>query len=160
MRTFQPHIRAILVLIAGTLIVILPFIRTTRGVRDAFGPLERPFRIAQTWNLYGSGPSVLRRFEVLVDGEVRYRAADAEHTWRKPSFTYRRVRPIVVNVCMKRSKNARPFYAWVVRKARETWPDAQKVELRCTQSKFPDGPPTEMLRIEATAPEWSARKVQ
>lgn len=149
------HARAVAVLVVGLLIAILPF---RREVAQVFGPVLQPLRIAQSWTLYGTGPMIVRRFEVLVDGQLVYRAGDGAYPWRRATFTYRRVRPTVVHTCIGDGKNARHLARWVVAEARAEFPEAQEIVLRCTTTPWPDGEQAVEYLARAAAPEWNVRQ--
>ena len=56
------------------------------------GPPQKLFRIRQAWHLYRDGPSSVRRLEVRIDGELRYRSEDPAYRWRTGILDNRRVR--------------------------------------------------------------------
>lgn len=146
------HLRAGAVLVVGILLLALPFDARVRGV---VGPALKPFRIAQTWSLYSTGPRELRRFEVWVDGQLTYRAGDRAHRWRRHTLTYRRVRPTIVHSCIGDGRNRAHLVAWLLRELRDDHPEAKEVVVRCTVTPFPGGgaETVEMAAI-AHAPDW------
>ena len=148
------HLRGFLVLIAALLIGGLPIVRHADGMGWVHD-LEGPLLIPQTWRLYGTGPRIRRVFEVYADDELLYRSADPEHTWRRATFTYRRVRPIVVQVCMTKSRNREPFLDWVGQLVKRDRPDVARIVMRCTVGPWPGGNEEEKVRYEATAPSFT-----
>lgn len=133
---------------------VLPFDLPGHGW---LAPLQRPLRIAQSWNLYGLGPNNAWVFEVWIEGEVAYRAGDDEHTWMRPAFRYRRVRPVAVNTCRESSKNAVGLAAFVVNAALAVNPEVTEVEIVCTRSPWPGLEPEETYRLTMRAPDWTPR---
>ena len=120
---------------------------------------QRPFRIAQTWNLYRNGPGKVRHMEVWIDGELRYRSQSEDHTWREGKLRSRRIRPMVESTCVgRRSRNWKGLTRWVVSMAREDFPDVKKVAIHCKQAPFPGTEGEDLShRIEAEAPKWTPR---
>jgi len=124
-------------------------------------PIQKPFRIAQNWSLYRDGPARVRRLEVWVAGELRYRSLDSEYDWLAPQLRSRRLRPVVESSCRYTSgkaRNWRGLTRYVAERALERWPEATQVQLTCTVSPFPgeDARPTH--RMEASAPDWTPRR--
>jgi hypothetical protein len=120
---------------------------------------QRPFRIAQTWNLYRNGPSRVRHMEIRVGGELKYRTQSSEHTWLGPQIGSRRIRPMVESTCLgRRSKNWRGLSRWVVDCALRDFPQATEVSILCQQSPFPGTKADKLSHmIVATAPDWTPR---
>lgn len=126
-----------------------------RPITSALSHLERPLRLAQSWNLYGVGPNRMVRFEVLVDDVSWFRAADPAHTYRKAFLRYRRIRPVVVNTCLDQSRHSERLVELLVEDVRADAPDARKVVVRCTSARWPGtGEAKEMVRWTAEAPTW------
>jgi hypothetical protein len=122
-----------------------------------FEPLQRPLRIAQSWSLYPRGPAKVRRFEVLVDGQVVYRSNDDDADWLASVLRYRRVRPIVGATCNNRSKNDDELVDYVVREARADFPQATEIVVRCTVSPWPGTSPKPSRSFVASAPDFRPR---
>jgi len=118
-------------------------------------PVQRMFRIEQTWNFYAGGLDKLHRLEVWVDDAMVYRSGDPEHDWFAPQLTTRRLRPIVqATVVTRSSRNARSLARFVVSHAREDFPEARTITLKATRGHFPG---TEMRvhhTLTAEAPDW------
>ncbi|HMU81122.1 MAG TPA: hypothetical protein PKC57_12760, partial [Microthrixaceae bacterium] len=71
-------------------------------VVELFAPIQKPFRIAQSWHLYKDGPAKLQRLEIFVDDQLVHRSVDPGHAWLEPQLRYRRVRPMVESTVTKR----------------------------------------------------------
>lgn len=133
-----------------------------RAVREpivaVLTPIQRPLRMAQSWGLYGGGPAKLRRLEIYVDGRLVFRSNDPEATWLEPALRYRRIRPVVDAHCMGKSKNTPGLMTWIVRRAREDFPEATHLRLQCTEQKRGGDRSitVRMLRV-AAAPDWRVR---
>jgi len=126
-----------------------------RPITSALSHLERPLRLAQSWNLYGVGPNRMVRFEVLVDDEPWFRAADPEHSYRKSFLRYRRIRPVVVNTCLDKSRHSERLVELLVQDVRADAPDAREVVVRCTSTPWPgNGDGKEIVRWTAEGPTW------
>jgi len=149
--TARDHLRGALVAFALFFMLVLPW-----GLPGAseLKSLQRPFRIAQSWGLYGVGPANAWVFEVWFEDEVVYRAGDMDHTWLRSVFRYRRVRPVVVNTCRNKSKNAHGLANVVVRRALEENPNLTEISIRCTRSPWPGTEPQEVHRLTMHAPNW------
>ena len=119
--------------------------------------IQKPFRVAQTWNLYRDGPGRVNRLEILVDGEVVHRTADGERDWLTPQLRSRRIRPMVESTARKKtSKNWRGLSRFISDRAREDFPGVQSVEIRATQKPFRGGQERVRHRILMSAPDWKA----
>jgi hypothetical protein len=119
-------------------------------------PLQRPLRIAQGWSLYGAGPNKVKRFELWADGQLVYRSHDPDARWLAGTLRYRRIRPIVAALCGKRSKSDDQLVRYLARRAgREL--GAQELVALCTSSPWPGTQPKEIVRFEASAPQWYVR---
>ena len=126
---------------------------------NLLSPLQRPLRIAQSWGLYGGGPSGVERMEILIDNTLVYRSKDPAHEWLAPVLTYRRVRPIVNTTCQSDSRNDAHLMAFILTHARADFPDAKEVVVRCTTAEFTaPTDTTELVRYTATGPEWVLSK--
>ena len=94
--------------------------------------------------------------EILVDDEVWYRAADPDHTYRKSFLRYRRIRPVVVNTCLEKSRHSQRLVELLVKDVRAEAPHAREVVVRCTSARWPgQGDAKEMVRWTAAAPTWA-----
>ncbi len=142
--------------------VIADFNRTVRvPLIRPLEPIQKPFRIAQNWSLYRDGPARVRRLEVRIDGELRYRSLDSEHAWLAPQLRSRRLRPVVESSCRytnNKAKNWRGLTRFIAERALEAWPEATQVELTCTVSPFPGEDPEPTHRMDALAPDWQPRR--
>ncbi|GEM_PF-1254837 len=120
---------------------------------------QRPFRLAQTWNLYRNGPPKVRHMEIWIDGERAFRSQSDALRWLGPQLGSRRIRPMIEASCIRRhSKNWRGLMRWVAGRAVDAFPEAQEVEIRCKQAPFPgDADETLAHRIVAKAPDWKPR---
>ncbi len=120
------------------------------------GPPQKLFRIRQAWHLYRDGPSVVRRLEVRVDGELRYRSEDPAYRWRTGILDNRRVRPVVSSTVQKAgAKNAAGLTRLITGLARADFPTATEVTIACTRSKFPGTSPKVAHGWVARAPAWT-----
>ncbi len=132
-----------------------------RPVANRVGKFQPVFRIRQAWNLYRDGPRQIYRLEVRVDGEPVYRTEDPELDWLAPQLRNRRMRPVVESTVRKwKSGNWRGLSRFVVAQARQTWPQAERVELVSLRSKRPGNRPQVQHRIIATAPDWGLEKTR
>lgn len=127
---------------------------------DIFEPLQRPFRISQNWNLYRDGPNRLWRMEILVDDRLVYRSVDEEYDWMELPFRNRRLRPMVEAVIQEKDATNWPgLVRFIVRHAREDFPDAQRVEVRAMVGNFPGRKMSLDHGFYAEAPKWDAKKL-
>lgn len=121
-----------------------------------FAPLQLPFRLGQDWNLYRDGPNKVRRLEIRVDDAVVYRSVDPNFTWLEPQLRNRRVRPMVESTTVDRnSPNWKGLSHFIVARAREDFPTATRVELRCLAGSFPGQKLTVHHSYVAEAPDWT-----
>ena len=128
--------------------VRLPLVRKTQWV-------QKPFRVAQTWNLYRDGPRRINRMEIWVDGELVHRTADSEHDWLTPQLRSRRVRPMVESTTrQKNSKNWEGLSRYIAARAQLEFAGVQKVEIRARQVRFTGGEESTKHRILVEAPDW------
>ena len=128
----------------------LPLVEKTEWV-------QKPFRVAQTWNLYRDGPGRVNRMEILIDGQLVHRTADSEFNWLTPQLRSRRIRPMVESTARKKtSKNWRGLSRFVGERAQEDFPEATSVEIRATQVSFRGGRERVRHRILMAAPDWEA----
>lgn len=132
---------------------------------DLVAPVQRPFRVRQSWHLYRDGPSRIHRLEIRVDDRLVHRTGDPEHAWRQAQLRNRRLRPIFANVVMKTgTPNWRGALRWVVQEVRVDFPQARQVELRATRIRFPGtrrlGEQVEVHhRYLARAPAWEGQEL-
>jgi hypothetical protein len=125
-----------------------PVIRPMRSI-------ERTFRIKQAWNLYGGGPRRVVRLEVWVDGDLRYRSADADHTWLSSALDHRRFRPIVERVAEKPgAANFRVVCDLVVERALADGLGPREVEMRATRQSRGGRPSVVHHGAVCRAPDW------
>jgi hypothetical protein len=121
-------------------------------------PIQKPFRIAQTWNLYRDGPGRVRRMEIQVDGVPVFRTGDAALQWLGPQLASRKIRPVLETTTRsRRSRNWKGISRFVVERARADHPQAKKVELLFLVGDFPGVRMEESHRIVAQAPLWLVR---
>lgn len=138
---------------------VLGAARLAYGVREpAIRPIraiERTFRVKQAWNLYGGGPRRVVRLEVWIDGDLRYRSADAEHTWLSPALDHRRFRPIVERVAEKPgAANFRVVCDLVVERALAEGAQPREVEMRAIRQKQGGAPAVVHHGAVCRAPDW------
>jgi hypothetical protein len=116
---------------------------------------QKVFRIRQSWHLYRDGPSMVRRMEVRVDGELLYRSEDPDHRWQTARLDNRRVRPMVETTAMKaKARNAAGLTRYIRDLARADHPDAQAVEIVFTSGRFPGVNAKAHHGWVARAPDW------
>jgi hypothetical protein len=119
-------------------------------------PLQRPLRLGQSWNLYGNGPMVVRRMEIVFDDALVYRSGDPDLDWFEPALRNRRMRPVIETAAeVPKPRNRLGLARLVVEKARASVPTVQRVELRFTVSDFPGGAPVLDHSLSAAAPDWT-----
>ena len=117
--------------------------------------MQKPFRIAQTWNLYRDGPGRINRMEIYLDGELVHRTADSEHDWLTPQLRSRRLRPVVESTArQKKSKNYRGLGRFIKNRALEDFPDTESIEIRAVWERYPEGDPSIRHRIVMDSPDW------
>ncbi len=121
-------------------------------------PIQKPFRIAQTWNLYRDGPRRVRRMEIQVDGVPVYRTGDPVLQWLGPQLGSRKIRPVLETTTRsRRSRNWKGISRYIVEKAREDYPQAEEVALLFLVGDFPGTRMEESHRIVAQEPLWLVR---
>lgn len=140
-------------------IALADFNRAVRlPVLDRLGPIQRVFRVRQSWHLYRDGPSRVRRMEIWADETLLHRSADSSLTWRDAQLRNRRLRPMIeTSAREKDAGNWRGLTRWVVAEVREDRPATLKVELRSTWSVFPGDKPRWHHSFVAEAPDWNPR---
>jgi hypothetical protein len=128
--------------------VRLPFVHRTAWI-------QKPFRLAQTWNLYRDGPGRINRLEIRVDDQLIHRTADAELDWMSSQLRSRRIRPMVESTARsKNSKNWKGLARFVAAQAREDFPEAKVVILQSMQGRYPKGEMKPKHQIVVAAPDW------
>lgn len=121
-------------------------------------PVQKPFRVAQTWNLYRDGPRRVRRMEIQVDGVPVFRMGDSDLQWAGSQIYNRKVRPVLESTAQSRkSRNWKGLSRFLVEKARLDHPDATKVELLFLVGDFPGVRMEESHRVVAESPLWLVR---
>ena len=129
-----------------------------RPLVEFLEPIQKPFRIAQTWNLYRDGPGKVRRLEIRVDGEAVYRSGDDDLDWLSPQLESRRIRPVAeTTVRLRQSRNWWGLTRLVVQEARRDFPETEEVVLVALSGAFPGENLQEKHRIVAAAPDWHPR---
>jgi hypothetical protein len=141
------------------------FAALERGLRRPLAapllPLQRAFRIEQTWNFYPDGLGWVYRLEIDVDDALVFRMNDPEHAWLAPQLTCRRLRPLVQATAVSmNSRNSEGVARFVVRHAREDFPDASEVVIRSMRGAWPGDRLTEHHRLYAGAPEWTIERAR
>jgi len=117
--------------------------------------LERPFRLAQDWNLYRDGPSRVRRLNIYVDGDLKHRSADNEHGWLDPQLRNRHIRPALENAARKSSiPNWPGIMRYLSDRAQEDFPGCTELRVESTWSRFPGTDPSFKHGYVASAPDW------
>ena len=130
-------------------------VNVRRPLANELRPIEKLFRIAQSWHLYRNGPGRVARLEIWADGTLLHRSLDDEHDWLEPILRCRRVRPVaeaVVTADGGRSEVG--FTRFVVERIRAERPETQTVELRATWSPWPGTDPEVHHTFVAEAPDW------
>jgi hypothetical protein len=151
LREQMPEIGARLAIAFGTFNrkVRLPIVKKTDWV-------QKPFRLAQTWNLYRDGPGRRNYLEIRVDDVLVHRTSDSEFDWLTPQLRSRRIRPMVESTARsKNSKNWKGLTRFVVTQALQDFPEAQKIVLQSVQMPFLNTKRKARHAIVATAPEWT-----
>ena len=123
-----------------------------------FNPIERLFRIKQSWHLYGSAPRQVRRLEIHVDDRLVFRSRDREHDWRAEQLENRRVRPTVKTLATKPDGyNWKGLGRFIVDGVRQDFPDARLVRITGTVTA---GAGTRVSHgREARAPDWALQPI-
>ena len=130
-------------------------VKVRRPLANQLRPIERVFRIAQSWHLYRNGPGRVARLEIWADDTLLHRSLDDDHDWLEPVLRSRRVRPVaeaVVSADGGRSELG--FTRFVVDRIRAERPETHKVELRATWSPWPGTEPEVHHMFVAEAPDW------
>jgi len=126
---------------------------------ELLGPLQKPFRIAQSWNLYRDGPKRMRKMEIQIDDQAVFRLGDPELDWLRGPLSNRKMRPVMESTARStESRNWRGFARFVIDRAREDYPQAQSVALIFKVGDFPGEQLEETHRVVATAPGWEAHQ--
>lgn len=129
-------------------------------LEEAFSPLERLFRIGQSWHVYAGGSLRVRHLEVWIDGGLRYRTRDARFDWRARQLEQRRVRPIMDTLATKpEAFNWKGLGRWIVREALSDHPDATEVIVLSTIGRFGRWRARPAHGRRATSPDWELTSV-
>ena len=135
---------------------LLTFEVTVRGpLANQLRPIEKVFRIAQSWHLYRNGPGRVARLEIWADDALLHRSLDDEHDWLDPIRRSRRVRPVaeaVVSADGGRSELG--FTRFIVDRVRAERPETRVVELRAMWAPWPGTDPELHHAFVAEAPDW------
>jgi hypothetical protein len=126
-----------------------------RPLASQLRPIEKLFRIGQSWHLYRNGPGRVARLEIWADDTLLHRSLDDAHDWLEPVLRSRRVRPVaeaVVSADGGRSELG--FTRFVVERIRAERPDTRTVELRAMWSPWPGTEPKLHHAFVAEAPDW------
>jgi len=122
---------------------------------DHLLPVQRLFRVEQSWSFYPAGLRKLHRLEVWIDGELVYRTGDDDYAWMEPQLTNGRLRPLVqATVVTHGARNAEGIARLVVTQAHVDFPDAREVVLKGTSGRFPGEEMTVDHTLTAAAPDW------
>ena len=120
-----------------------------------FEPIQRPFRISQSWSLYRDGPSRVMRMEIQVDGRIVYRSVDDEYPWMQEIFRNRRVRPMVETTVMEvDAPNRLGLSRFIRQRAQQDFPGTKRVDILALWGPFPGTAMSEHHRLTMEAPEW------
>lgn len=129
--------------------------RIRMPIAKRIGGFQPIFRISQSWHLYRDGPSTIRRMEIWVDDELRYRTEDNQYDWRESTFRNRRIRPMAETmVSIPKARNRLGLGRAIVTAARDDFPNAQSVEIRSTWARR-GKPATVHHYMTAHAPDWN-----
>ena len=117
--------------------------------------MQKPFRVAQTWNLYRDGPGRINRMEIYLDGELVHRTADSTYDWLTPQLRSRRLRPVVETTSRtKKSKNYKGLSRFIKNRALDEFPDTTSIEIRSVWERYPKGDSSVRHQIVLEYPEW------
>lgn len=146
--------------IAEVGIVLMDLNRAVRvPLTEVFGGIQPIFRIRQSWHLYRNGPPVVRRVEILVDGEQVYLTGSSEAAWREAELRYRRIRPPMETTAQEDdAKNTWGMVRWIVTAAREDFPGAEDVVVRALEAPWPGKDFSEHHAWESAAPGWKVKR--
>jgi len=114
--------------------------RSIRGpVVNQMRPVEALLGVRQNWHFYTTGASRTRHFEVWVDGELWHRSNDPEHDFMAGPLANSRLRHHVKDwVRGKRvGQNQPALLNLMVERVRAEKPDAERVELRGLEGRWP-----------------------
>lgn len=130
--------------------------RVRRPVARCFRPLERAFRVSQSWYLYGGGRKTLVWLVVEVDGEEVYRSNDPEKTWGRAFIDHRRIRPMATSLARREAAQGWPGLSrLVLDQARKDFPNAATVTILAERRHvMSDAAPAVHHGRTATAPAW------
>jgi hypothetical protein len=144
--------------------VALAIVQVDRTIRRPIArrltPLERLFRIRQSWHLYTNGPKHVRRLELWADDTLLYRTRDPEHAWRAATLENRKIRPMAETVAQKdQAFNWKGYGRFVVRSVLEDRPDTEMVRIITTQARFGQPEVRHIHGRAAHAPQWALREL-
>jgi hypothetical protein len=126
-----------------------------RPIVRQFQPIEKLFRIAQSWHLYRNGPGRVARLEIWADDVLLHRSLDDEHAWLEPILRNRRVRPVAEAVVSANGGRSEiQFTQFIVGRILADRPDTRVVEVRATWSPWPGDKPKVHHAYVAEAPDW------
>ena len=149
---------------AGTPEVMLDLysavVRARRPALKRLTPLQRPLRIEQSWGLYGSGQTRVRKMEVWLDDVLVYRSGDHAYDWREPLFRNRRLRPMIDTVARKPDALNRDALMWLIAdRAASEQPDLSQIEVRFTVGRFPGDRLRVAHAFSMKPPNWSPERL-
>lgn len=124
-------------------------------LRVRMRPVERLFRIKQSWGLYGGGPSIQRSLVIFIDDEQVFALQEQEDRWIGPLLTHRRMRALVETMVEKpEALNWNNVGPWIVRRAQEDFPEAREVRMEAVWRSETAPPAIHHGRV-ARAPDWT-----
>jgi hypothetical protein len=130
-----------------------------RPLASRLEPIERFFRIGQSWHLYRNGPGRVARLEIWADDVLLHRSLDDAHAWLEPILRSRRVRPVAEAVVSESGgKSVDGFMHFVVGRILDERPETHVVELRATWSRWPGDDPKLHHSFVAEAPAWKVAR--
>lgn len=125
---------------------------------DPFYEWERRVGMRQQWHFYGTGASRCRRFEVLVDGELWHQSNSSEHRFLMAQLDNPRVRHIVKNWVKRKSGWATgPLFKMIADAVLAVDPDAQTIEMRGREGRWPGKKMETVRTVTGSAPDWRLR---
>ena len=124
-------------------------------------PVERFLGMNQRWHFYTTGASRTRRLELRVDGEVWHRSNHPEHRFRAAQLANPRLRHHTKNwVRGKSGSVTHALMAWAIAEVLTEKPDAQHVEMRGLEGRWPGRKLRIVRSAEASAPDWTVRRTK
>ncbi len=135
-------------------------VRARRPALKRLTPLQRPLRIEQSWGLYGSGQTRVRKMEIWLDDALVYRSGDHEHDWLEPLFRNRRLRPMIDTVARKPNARNRDALMWLIAdRAAEEHPGLSEIEVRFIVGRFPGSHMRVAHAFTMQPPSWSPERL-